>query len=182
MSVQIGGGGGRCILGWKSWEWKALSPGKEPASGLMFGRHQEEVTSERKWPTMLSKTLIQKPRCRNWAPGWVQLPKIKEPSNDQSWGQLNNKWDSELESLHFSNLLGLRWDTASSGWGPQGASVPWVGRESCRDRSPVDPTHPRGSQVLGVHLDALQSREEVAWWGRGAWWAGQSPLGDWQGS
>lgn len=78
-SFHIGGG--------RDWDEElglGISLDKEPATRLMFTGHQRAVTSKREGPRPIFKTLVQKPRCKNWGSGWGQLPEIRETSNDKT--------------------------------------------------------------------------------------------------
>lgn len=85
----------------------------------------------------LFKTLVQMPRCKNSGSGWGQLPDVKRPSNDKTWGQNSSKWDSKLSpwTLWTSRFL---WE------------------DSFGNRSCTGPNTVNGFHVAEISQDALQ--------------------------
>lgn len=87
--------------GGKYWDEElelGISFDKVPAIGLMFTGHQRAVTQKREGPRTIFKTLVQKPKGKNWGSGWGQLPELRETSNDKIWDLNSSKRGSKLSS------------------------------------------------------------------------------------
>lgn len=122
----------------------------------MFRGHQRTVTNKRERHRTLFKTLVQKPRYKNWGSGWGQLPEIREISN-KTWDLNSSKWDSKLSprTWRASGFLSVR------------------RRELQSPEVQLDPTHPVASKwwifPKTLYRGGKRARNGLWWTGRGCW-------------